>query len=75
MMIKKSWRQTLAKSTHYALLACASATFVLASSAASAAENVRLAMSTQSWWPTTVAIAADRLKLFQKEGIHAEITV
>ena len=41
---------------------------------ASAAETVRLAM-VQAWWPTTIAVAAERLKLFEKEGIKAEVTV
>jgi len=42
---------------------------------ASAAEKVRFAMPTQSWWPTTIVTAAERLKLFEKEGINPEITI
>lgn len=55
--------------------ACVLAAILPLSRAASAADPVRLAMPTQSWWPTTVVTAADRLKLFQKEGIKAEITI
>jgi NitT/TauT family transport system substrate-binding protein len=47
---------------------------MFASTVASAAETVRIAMPPQSWWPGTVAVAADRLKLFEKEGVKAEIT-
>ena len=45
----------------------------LASTTASAMETVRIAM-VQNWWPTTVGVAAQKLKLFEKEGIKAEIT-
>lgn len=75
MTYKNNFQKALAGAARCGLLACATATFALASNVASAAETVRLAMSTQSWWPTTVAMAADRLKFFEKEGVKAEITV
>lgn len=62
------------QSTRRAVLAGAASLALLPVGNAWAAETVRLAM-VQSWWPTTVAMAAQRLKLFEKEGIKAEITV
>ncbi|MDB5770208.1 MAG: NitT/TauT family transport system substrate-binding protein [Burkholderiales bacterium] len=64
----------LLKAIRHAILAGATTAALAASSAAIAAEKVRIAMPPQTWWPATVAVAADRLKLFQKEGIDAEIT-
>lgn len=60
--------------TRRSLLAGAASLALLPAGNAWAAETVRLAM-VQSWWPTTIAMAAQRLKLFEKEGIKAEITV
>jgi ABC-type nitrate/sulfonate/bicarbonate transport systems, periplasmic components len=60
--------------TRRTLVAGAAALALLPTGTAWAAETVRLAM-VQSWWPTTIAMAAQRLKLFEKEGIKAEITV
>jgi NitT/TauT family transport system substrate-binding protein len=56
-----------------ALLAAATAVTMLASTVATAADQVRLAMPA-SWWPGAIAVTADRMKLFEKEGIKAEIT-
>lgn len=56
-------------------LACAAATLTFAGATAHAAETVRFALPTQSWWPTTIVEAADRLKLFAKEGIKPEVTI
>jgi ABC-type nitrate/sulfonate/bicarbonate transport system substrate-binding protein len=64
----------LFKAARSALYAFAITAAMLASTVASAAETVRIALPPQSWWPATVAVAADRLKLFDKEGIKAEIT-
>jgi ABC-type nitrate/sulfonate/bicarbonate transport system substrate-binding protein len=75
MKSNKNLQAIIFKVSHCAAIACVSAAFVFASGAAGAAESVRLAMPTQSWWPTTIVMAADKLKLFQKEGIDAEITV
>jgi NitT/TauT family transport system substrate-binding protein len=62
------------QSTRRSLLAGAASIALFPAGTAWAAETVRLAM-VQSWWPTTIAMAAERLKLFEKEGIKAEITV
>lgn len=56
------------------IITCVASAAILVSPVAGAAETVRLAM-VQSWWPTTIAVAAERLKLFEKEGIKAEVTV
>ncbi|TAM83278.1 MAG: ABC transporter substrate-binding protein [Candidimonas sp.] len=65
----------VAKALGATLGACVMVSAMVAANAAHAAEKVRLAMPTQSWWPTTVVTAASKLKLFQKEGVDAEITV
>jgi ABC-type nitrate/sulfonate/bicarbonate transport system substrate-binding protein len=54
------------------------ATFIATSfvlPAASQAEMVRIGVPTKTYWPTTVAEAARSQKLFEKEGITAEITI
>src|SRR3984957_4362472 len=43
--------------------------------AISQAETVRIGLPTKTYWPTTVAEAAVHQKLFEKEGITAEITI
>src|SRR6202044_620274 len=47
----------------------------LATPVASHAETVRIGLPTKTYWPTTVAEAAAHQKLFEKEGITAEITI
>ncbi|CCE05763.1 putative Thiamine biosynthesis protein [Bradyrhizobium sp. STM 3843] len=42
---------------------------------ASAAETIRVGLPTKTYWPTTIAETAVRQKLFEKEGIQAELTV
>src|SRR5438477_408563 len=44
-------------------------------SAAQAQETVRIGLPTKTYWPTIVAETAVRQKLFEKEGIHAELTI
>ena len=61
------------KAVRCAILACATTAVMLASTGASAAEKVRIAL-VQAWWPGTIAVAAERLKLFDKEGINVENT-
>src|ERR1700761_1394229 len=39
------------------------------------AETIRIGLPTKTYWPTTVAEAAKAQKLFEKEGITAEITI
>lgn len=42
---------------------------------ASAAETIRVGLPTKTYWPTTIAETAVRQKLFEKEGIQAELTI
>jgi ABC-type nitrate/sulfonate/bicarbonate transport system substrate-binding protein len=51
------------------------ATMLLAVPALSHAETVRIGLPTKTYWPTTVAEAAKSQKLFEKEGITAELTI
>jgi ABC-type nitrate/sulfonate/bicarbonate transport system substrate-binding protein len=48
---------------------------LLAAPALSHAETVRIGLPTKTYWPTTVAEAAKSQKLFEKEGITAELTI
>src|SRR6516165_3803896 len=48
---------------------------LLAASAAAHAETIRVGLPTKTFWPTTVAETAVRQKLFEKEGITAELTI
>jgi ABC-type nitrate/sulfonate/bicarbonate transport system substrate-binding protein len=56
-----------------ALMLAAFAT--LATSAAAQAETIRVGLPTKTFWPTTVAETAVRQKLFEKEGLTAELTI
>jgi NitT/TauT family transport system substrate-binding protein len=38
-------------------------------------ETIRIGLPTKTYWPTTVAEAAQHQKLFEKEGITAELTI
>jgi ABC-type nitrate/sulfonate/bicarbonate transport system substrate-binding protein len=42
---------------------------------ASAADTIRVGLPTKTYWPTTIAETAVRQKLFEKEGIQAELTI
>ena len=58
------------------VLAALTASTVLAfSGAADAADTVRIGLPTKTYWPTTIAETAVRQKLFEKEGITAELTI
>jgi NitT/TauT family transport system substrate-binding protein len=48
---------------------------VFGSGVAAAQEIVRIGLPTKVYWPTVVAEAAVRQKLFEKEGLRAELTV
>src|SRR5690242_15491889 len=39
------------------------------------AETIRVGLPTKTYWPTTVAETAVRQKLFEREGISAELTI
>src|SRR5436305_13970741 len=60
-------------SRRHALLALA--TITLLATPAAAAETIRVGLPTKTYWPTTVAETAMRQKLFEKEGITAELTI
>jgi NitT/TauT family transport system substrate-binding protein len=58
------------------ILATIAAASVLGASAmAQAADTVRIGLPTKTYWPTTIAETAVRQKLFEKEGIAAELTI
>src|SRR3954449_11388605 len=58
------------------ILATIAAASVLGASAmAQAADTVRIGLPTKTYWPTTIAETAVRQKLFDKEGIKAELTI
>lgn len=40
-----------------------------------AAETIRVGLPTKTYWPTTIAETAVRQKLFEKEGLTAELTI
>ena len=63
-------RRTLAS-----LLATALLVAPLAASLAARAETIRVGLPTKTYWPTTIAETAVRQKLFEKEGISAELTI
>jgi NitT/TauT family transport system substrate-binding protein len=46
-----------------------------AASWAAQAETIRVGLPTKTYWPTTIAETAVRQKLFEKEGISAELTI
>ncbi len=48
---------------------------VLSAPAAASAETIRVGLPTKTYWPTTIAETAVRQKLFEKEGISAELTI
>jgi ABC-type nitrate/sulfonate/bicarbonate transport system substrate-binding protein len=64
------------KITRRHILATITAATVLgASSTVQAADTVRIGLPTKTYWPTTIAETAVRQKLFEKEGITAELTI
>jgi len=57
------------------LATISAATLLGASGIAQAADTVRIGLPTKTYWPTTIAETAVRQKLFEKEGIAAELTI
>jgi ABC-type nitrate/sulfonate/bicarbonate transport system substrate-binding protein len=57
------------------LATISAATLLGASAIAQAADTVRIGLPTKTYWPTTIAETAVRQKLFEKEGIAAELTI
>jgi NitT/TauT family transport system substrate-binding protein len=56
-------------------LSLLSAAALAATSCAGQAETIRIGLPTKTYWPTTIAETAVRQKLFEKEGISAELTI
>src|SRR5690349_1316281 len=58
-------------------LLLAAAALLTASMAVSLAhsETIRVGLPTKTYWPTTIAETAVRQKLFEKEGLTAELTI
>src|ERR1700757_1976582 len=48
---------------------------LLAASSSAHAETIRVGLPTKTYWPTTIAETAVRQKLFEKEGLTAELTI
>jgi ABC-type nitrate/sulfonate/bicarbonate transport system substrate-binding protein len=57
------------------LATVAAATVLGTSGIVQAADTVRIGLPTKTYWPTTIAETAVRQKLFEKEGITAELTI
>lgn len=57
----------------HALMSLVAATIL--AGPASAADTIRVGLPTKTYWPTTIAETAVRQKLFEKEGIQAELTI
>jgi ABC-type nitrate/sulfonate/bicarbonate transport system substrate-binding protein len=57
------------------LVTIAAASVLGTSAMAQAADTVRIGLPTKTYWPTTIAETAVRQKLFEKEGITAELTI
>jgi ABC-type nitrate/sulfonate/bicarbonate transport system substrate-binding protein len=63
------------RSCRHTLVASMVAAVLLAAPFAGHAETIRVGLPTKTYWPTTVAETAVRQKLFEKEGITAELTI
>lgn len=57
------------------LAALTASTLLAMPGIAQSAETVRIGLPTKTYWPTTIAETAVRQKLFEKEGITAELTI
>jgi ABC-type nitrate/sulfonate/bicarbonate transport system substrate-binding protein len=51
------------------------AAVALVTGPAQAADTIRIGLPTKSYWPTTIAETAVRQRLFDKEGLRAELTI
>jgi ABC-type nitrate/sulfonate/bicarbonate transport system substrate-binding protein len=66
---------TMKITRRHILTTIATATLLGAPALAQAADTVRIGLPTKTYWPTTIAETAVRQKLFEKEGIAAELTI
>jgi ABC-type nitrate/sulfonate/bicarbonate transport system substrate-binding protein len=63
-------------SRRHALASLAAVTLLATPTLAFAqSETIRVGLPTKTYWPTTIAETAVRQKLFEKEGIKAELTI
>lgn len=62
-------------SRRHMLATMTSATLLAIPGIARAADKVRIGLPTKTYWPTTIAQTAVQQKLFQKEGVDAELTI
>jgi NitT/TauT family transport system substrate-binding protein len=60
---------------HRLALGLLGAAALAATSCIAQAETIRVGLPTKTYWPTTIAETAMRQKLFEKEGISAELTI
>src|SRR6201998_1701052 len=65
--------QTMNLSRHLLAIAALLPAGIAVSSAH--AETIRVGLPTKTYWPTTIAETAVRQKLFEKEGLTAELTI
>src|SRR6266704_6457713 len=75
MRPKSSGGNTTMRLSRHRALASLVAAVLLAAPLAAHAETLRVGLPTKTYWPTTVAETAVRQKLFEKEGISAELTI
>ena len=71
----KKGNVTMSITRRHILATIAAASVLGASAMAQAADTVRIGLPTKTYWPTTIAETAVRQKLFEKEGITAELTI
>ena len=62
-------------SRRHAMASLVAIAALAAPAAVHATETVRVGLPTKTYWPTTIAETAVRQKLFEKEGITAELTI
>jgi len=62
-------------SRRHLLAIATAASFIAVPAIAQAQEKIRIGLPTKTYWPTTIAETAVKQKLFEKEGITAELTI
>src|SRR6195256_2621866 len=75
MRPKSSGGNTTSRLSRRRALASLVAAVLLTAPLASNAETIRVGLPTKTYWPTTIAETAVRQKLFEKEGITAQLTI
>ncbi|MGC1467574.1 MAG: ABC transporter substrate-binding protein, partial [Pseudolabrys sp.] len=72
-MLKSVFGRLTARALIGSFAALAAGSFAV--TAASAQDTVRIGLPTKTYYPTIIAETAKRQKLFEKEGIKAELTI